>query len=178
MVCAKWKATMDPAIAYAGFTQSFGHAALAFDSTTGAPLQWNISASNNNSTFVTIETFQFNSWQANKVEEFFMSVAHIPYKYWRITITLIKTAGVAIHTTISDISFISGWSVSMTTLLSARPVSLTSFKLILGNSYGVVVGMVDTPVDWQFNLLLIKNGRKVNCGLYNLSLITGITKVS
>ncbi|KAJ1637615.1 hypothetical protein T492DRAFT_1125516 [Pavlovales sp. CCMP2436] len=35
MVCAKWKATMDPAIAYAGFTQSFGHAALAFDNTTG-----------------------------------------------------------------------------------------------------------------------------------------------
>ncbi|KAJ1629627.1 hypothetical protein T492DRAFT_1117881 [Pavlovales sp. CCMP2436] len=34
MVCAKWKATKDPAIAYAGFTQSFGHAALAFDSTT------------------------------------------------------------------------------------------------------------------------------------------------
>ncbi|KAJ1620425.1 hypothetical protein T492DRAFT_847798 [Pavlovales sp. CCMP2436] len=39
MVCAKWKATMDPAIAYAGFTQSFGHAALAFDSTT-ASTEW------------------------------------------------------------------------------------------------------------------------------------------
>ncbi|KAJ1624838.1 hypothetical protein T492DRAFT_844462 [Pavlovales sp. CCMP2436] len=126
----------------------------------GAPLQWFISASNNNSTFVTIETFQFNAWQSNKVEEFFMSVARIPYKYWRITITLIKTTGVAIHTTISDISFISG-----------------CFKLILGNSYGVVVSMIDTPIDWQFNLLLIKNGRIVKCGLYNLSLTTGVTKL-
>ncbi|KAJ1628599.1 hypothetical protein T492DRAFT_841486 [Pavlovales sp. CCMP2436] len=245
MVVAKWKATMSPAVAYAGFTQSFGHAALSFDSTTGdieitrntewsssiafyhqiykpviricgelmsskevvnivsctatddswlittdhqynaiqvvatpaynptsitalnkaspvflsatsitssddwqvkqlyvlgvsgaglhfsgsrkptrytgagAPLQWNISGSNKISIFAVIETFQFNLWQVNQIEEFFMSVAHIPYKYWRITITLIETAGAAIHTTISDISFISGWSVGMTSLLSA-----------------------------------------------------------
>ncbi|KAJ1641143.1 hypothetical protein T492DRAFT_831594 [Pavlovales sp. CCMP2436] len=111
---------------------------------------WRISYS----TYYQLKTFQLNSWQANKIEEFFMSVAHIPYKYWRITITLIKTTGVAIHTSISDISFISG------------------------NSYGVVVSMVDTPVDWQFNLLLIKNGRIVNSGLYNLSLTTGVTKLS
>ncbi|KAJ1627382.1 hypothetical protein T492DRAFT_842391 [Pavlovales sp. CCMP2436] len=144
----------------------------------GAPLQWNISASNNNSTFVAIETFQFNAWQSNQVKEFFMSVAHIPYKYWRITITLIKTAGVAIHTTIFDITFVSGWSVGMTSLLSAQPLTLNTFKLILGNSYGVVVSMIDTPIDWQFNLLLIENGRIVNCGLYNLSLTTGVTKLS
>ncbi|KAJ1618440.1 hypothetical protein T492DRAFT_849340 [Pavlovales sp. CCMP2436] len=125
----------------------------------GAPLQWNISGSNNNSTFVVVKTFQFNAWQVNKIEEFYMSFAHVPYKYWRITITLIKTTGVAIHTTTSDISFISGWSVGMTSLLSAQPVTLNTFKLILGNSYGVVVSMLDTPIDWQFNLLLIKNGR-------------------
>ncbi|KAJ1629945.1 hypothetical protein T492DRAFT_840407 [Pavlovales sp. CCMP2436] len=124
----------------------------------GAPIQWTISASNNNSTFINIETFQFNSWQQKIVQDFFMSVAHIPYKYWRITITLIKTSGVAIHTTISDISFIPGWSMGMTSLLSAQPVDLSTFKLILGNSYGVVVSMLDTPIDWQFNLLLIKSG--------------------
>ncbi|KAJ1639104.1 hypothetical protein T492DRAFT_833132 [Pavlovales sp. CCMP2436] len=144
----------------------------------GAPLQWFISGSNNNSTFVTVETFQLNSWQVNQVEEFFMSVAHVPYKYKKVTVTLIKMSGVAIHTTISDISFISGWSVGMTSLLSAQPVTLNTFKLILGNSYGVVVSMLDTPIDWQFNLLLIKNGRIVNSGLYNLSLTTGITKLS
>ncbi|KAJ1640113.1 hypothetical protein T492DRAFT_832320 [Pavlovales sp. CCMP2436] len=116
-----------------------------------------------------VKNFQFNAWQVNQVEEFFMSVAHVPYKYWRITITLIKTTGVAIHTTISDISFISG---------CAQPVTLNTFKLILGNSYGVDVSMLDTPIDWQFNLLLIKNGRIVNSGLYNLSLTTGFKKLS
>ncbi|KAJ1619952.1 hypothetical protein T492DRAFT_848171 [Pavlovales sp. CCMP2436] len=35
VVLAKWKATITPAVAYAGFTQSFGHAALSFDSSTG-----------------------------------------------------------------------------------------------------------------------------------------------
>ncbi|KAJ1634728.1 hypothetical protein T492DRAFT_836615 [Pavlovales sp. CCMP2436] len=35
IVVAKWKATMSPAVAYAGFTQSYGHCALSFDIATG-----------------------------------------------------------------------------------------------------------------------------------------------
>ncbi|KAJ1625117.1 hypothetical protein T492DRAFT_844218 [Pavlovales sp. CCMP2436] len=35
VVVAKWAATMSPAVAYAGFTQRFGHAALSFDSDSG-----------------------------------------------------------------------------------------------------------------------------------------------
>ncbi|KAJ1637244.1 hypothetical protein T492DRAFT_834611 [Pavlovales sp. CCMP2436] len=122
--------------------------------------------------------FSSTRGKQTKSNNSFMSVAHVPYKYWRITITLIKTSGVAIYTTISYISLISGWSVGMTSLLSAQPVTLSTFKLILGNSYGVVVSMLDTPIDWQFNLLLIKKGQLVKSGLYNLSLTTGCTKLS
>ncbi|KAJ1632514.1 hypothetical protein T492DRAFT_1113975 [Pavlovales sp. CCMP2436] len=99
---------------------------------------------------------------AKKVEEFFLSVDHVPYKYWQMLVTLVKTSNVSIHAVIYDVSFITGWSVGMTSLLSAQPVDLTSFKLILGNSHGVVVSMVDTPVDWQFNHMLTKNKRIVN----------------
>ncbi|KAJ1637201.1 hypothetical protein T492DRAFT_1127164 [Pavlovales sp. CCMP2436] len=35
MVVAKWKATMTPAVAYAGFTQSYVHSALSFEIPTG-----------------------------------------------------------------------------------------------------------------------------------------------
>ncbi|KAJ1619604.1 hypothetical protein T492DRAFT_1130242 [Pavlovales sp. CCMP2436] len=35
VVVAKWKATMSLAVAYAGFTQSFGHCARSFDSASG-----------------------------------------------------------------------------------------------------------------------------------------------
>ncbi|KAJ1625082.1 hypothetical protein T492DRAFT_844237 [Pavlovales sp. CCMP2436] len=139
----------------------------------GTPIQRTISASNNKSTFVNIESFGFNLWQANTVQELFMSVAHVPDKYWRLTITLIKTTGAAIHTTVSDISFISGWSVGMTSLRSAQPVDLSTFKLILGKSYGVVVSMIDTPIDWQFNLLLIKSGR-ILIPIYKLLLVVHI----
>ncbi|KAJ1640307.1 hypothetical protein T492DRAFT_1135388 [Pavlovales sp. CCMP2436] len=129
----------------------------------GVPLQWTLSGSNNNSSFVSVETFQFNSWQANKTETFITSQSHVAYKYWRITITRIQTSGAAIHAVLYDLAFNTGWSIGMPSLLSAQPIDLNSFKLVLGNSY-------DTPVDWQFNLMLLKNNKIVNSGLYNLSL--------
>ncbi|KAJ1617342.1 hypothetical protein T492DRAFT_850162 [Pavlovales sp. CCMP2436] len=146
--------------------------------TTGTPLQWTLSGSNNNSSFVSVETFQFNSWQANKTETFVTSQAHVAYKYWRITITLIRTSGAAIHCVLYELAFNTGWSIGLPSLLTAQPIDLTSFKLVLGNAYGDIIDFLDTPVDWQFNLLLIKNSRVVNSGLYNLSLTNGITKLS
>ncbi|KAJ1632006.1 hypothetical protein T492DRAFT_838770 [Pavlovales sp. CCMP2436] len=81
--------------------------------TVGVPLQWALQGSNNNSTFVTVETFQFNSWQANKVETFVTTQSHVAYKYWRITITLIRTAGAAIHAVLYELAFNSGWSIGL-----------------------------------------------------------------
>ncbi|KAJ1617140.1 hypothetical protein T492DRAFT_850316 [Pavlovales sp. CCMP2436] len=94
---------------------------------------WTLSGSNNNSSF-----------------------SHVAYKYWRITITLIRTAGAAIHAVLYDLAFNTGWSIGMPSLLTAQPVDLTTFKLVL---------------DWQFNLMLLKNNKIVNSGLYNLSLV-------
>ncbi|KAJ1622623.1 hypothetical protein T492DRAFT_846157 [Pavlovales sp. CCMP2436] len=76
--------------------------------TTGTPLQWTLSGSNNNSSFVSVETFQFKSWQANKTETFVTTQPHVPYKYWRITITLIRTSGAAIHCVLYELSFNTG----------------------------------------------------------------------
>ncbi|KAJ1635092.1 hypothetical protein T492DRAFT_836377 [Pavlovales sp. CCMP2436] len=111
----------------------------------GVPRQWTLSGSNNNSSF------------ANKTETFITTQSHVAYKYWRVTITLIRTAGAAIHAVLYDLAFNTGWSI-------AQPVDLTTFKLVLGNSY-------DTPLDWQFNIMLLKNNKIVNSGLYNLSLV-------
>ncbi|KAJ1628131.1 hypothetical protein T492DRAFT_841835 [Pavlovales sp. CCMP2436] len=99
---------------------------------TGVPLQWTLSGSNNNSTF------------ANKKETFVTTNSHVAYKYWRITITLIRTAGAAIHAVLYELAF-----------NTAQPIDLTSFKLVLGNAY-------ETPVDWQFNFMLLKNSKVVN----------------
>ncbi|KAJ1635752.1 hypothetical protein T492DRAFT_1131141 [Pavlovales sp. CCMP2436] len=90
------------------------------------------------------ETFQFTAWQANKVEEFFTSIAHVPYKYWRLTVTLIRTNNAAIHGVLYEVVFNTGWSIGMTSLLSAQPVDLASFKLILGNSYGQAAAFGET----------------------------------
>ncbi|KAJ1637926.1 hypothetical protein T492DRAFT_834084 [Pavlovales sp. CCMP2436] len=112
------------------------------------PMQWTLSGSNNGTNF-----------------------AHVAYKYWRITVTLVRTIGNSIHCAITDIAFNSGWSIGLPSLLTAQPVSLQNFKLIMGNAY-------DTPVDWQFNLMILKNSRIINSGLYNLSLANGITKLT
>ncbi|KAJ1636681.1 hypothetical protein T492DRAFT_835097 [Pavlovales sp. CCMP2436] len=101
---------------------------------TGVPLQWTLSGSNNNSSF-----------------------SHVAYKYWRITITLIRTAGAAIHCVLYELAF-----------NTAQPIDLSSFKLVLGNAYGEIVDFTDTPVDWQFNLLLLKSGRVVNSDVFTI----------
>ncbi|KAJ1626790.1 hypothetical protein T492DRAFT_842908 [Pavlovales sp. CCMP2436] len=136
----------------------------------GVPKQWTLSGSNNNSSFI-------DSWQANKTETFITSQSHVAYKYWRVTITLIRTSGAAIHAVLYDLAFNTGWSIGMPSLLTAQPIDLTSFKLVLGNSYGEIIDFTDTPLDWQFNLMLLKNNKIVNSGLYNLSLVNGISKL-
>ncbi|KAJ1626852.1 hypothetical protein T492DRAFT_842836 [Pavlovales sp. CCMP2436] len=143
-----------------------------------APLQWAISGSNSGGSFTTIESFGVTTWQANTPVEFAMSVAHVPYKFWRITISRVSTNGNSIHVTLPDITFISGWSIGMTSLLSVHPVSVNTFIIMLGDSRGEVVSMIETPVDWQFTLLLLKNGQIVNAGLYNFSHTSGVTKLS
>ncbi|KAJ1619687.1 hypothetical protein T492DRAFT_848366 [Pavlovales sp. CCMP2436] len=100
-----------------------------------------------------------------------IKMAHVAYKYWRIVITLVRTAGASIHTSFYEVVFNSGWSIGLPSLLTAQP-------LIMGNAYGEIVNFVDTPVDWQFNLMILKNSRIINSGLYNLSLANGITKLS
>ncbi|KAJ1635300.1 hypothetical protein T492DRAFT_1141764 [Pavlovales sp. CCMP2436] len=70
MVCAKWKATMEPAVAYAGFTQSFGHAVLSFENTTGkyvasfaASVEWGLF---NNSIYYEIDRYSGTVIDASK----------------------------------------------------------------------------------------------------------------
>ncbi|KAJ1641444.1 hypothetical protein T492DRAFT_831307 [Pavlovales sp. CCMP2436] len=143
----------------------FSHSINPFTTlNTGVPLQWTLSGSNNNSSFVSVETFQFNSWQSNKKETFVTTNSHIAYKYWRITITLIRTTGAAIHAVLYELAFNTGWSIGLPSLLSAQSIDLTSFKLVLGNAYGEIIDFTDTPVDWQFNLMLLKNSKVVNSG--------------
>ncbi|KAJ1631009.1 hypothetical protein T492DRAFT_1115900 [Pavlovales sp. CCMP2436] len=90
------------------------------------PMQWTLSGSNNGTNFVNVETFQFNTWQQNKVETFITSQAHVAYKYWRITVTLVRTIGNSIHCAITDIAFNSGWSIGLPSLLTAQPWTVQS----------------------------------------------------
>ncbi|KAJ1617245.1 hypothetical protein T492DRAFT_1133956 [Pavlovales sp. CCMP2436] len=135
-----------------------------------APLQWTLSGSNSESSLTAIESFGITTWQANTLVEFLMSVVHIPYKFWRITITKVSTTGNSIHVALPDITVVSWWGIGMTSLLSVQPVSTNTFKIILGDANGNLVSMLETPVQWEFNILLSKNGRIVNVELYELSL--------
>ncbi|KAJ1618628.1 hypothetical protein T492DRAFT_891746 [Pavlovales sp. CCMP2436] len=72
-------------------------------------------------------------------------------------------------TRIPDMTFHTGWSIGRVVLSTVLPVDDTSFKIVLAGVDGVPMGMADTPVDWQFNIMLVKAGKIVGAGLYNFA---------
>ncbi|KAJ1616602.1 hypothetical protein T492DRAFT_850711 [Pavlovales sp. CCMP2436] len=61
-----------------------------------------------------------------------------------------------------DLKLHTGWSVGRISLMSARP-------LIMGDTSGSPVSMLDTPVAWEYNIILSRGGQVVNTGLYRFA---------
>ncbi|KAJ1622448.1 hypothetical protein T492DRAFT_846301 [Pavlovales sp. CCMP2436] len=126
------------------------------------PTQWTISASNDTD-FNTIQTFEKTNWVANQAE--------------LLTVSRVSSDGTnATYVTIPDVTFITVFPIGAH-LLSAQPVSSTSFEIVMGSANGRPMSMIGSPMAWDFNIMLTKNGRIVNTGLYRFS-STGLVKTS
>ncbi|KAJ1633403.1 hypothetical protein T492DRAFT_837668 [Pavlovales sp. CCMP2436] len=140
--------------------------------------EWTIQGSNDNSTFTDIESYALTNWAP--VETFLISTAHVPYRYWRFNVTRKNpTSSHGGNTVIvPNIQFFTGWSVGRITLTSALPVGASDFKLVLSDTDGRPVDMVNSPIGWTFHIVLFKQGAIVNIGLYRFAQVNGVGTVT
>jgi hypothetical protein len=159
-----------------------------FDNSPGPNTQireWTLQGSNDNAVFTDIQSYVMNDWGDS--ETFQVSTAHEPYRYWRIAITRkipISNTNTFQYDSIiiSNLKFFTGWSVGRIALSSVLPVDDSSFKIVMADTDGRPVSMLDTPVSWDFNIMLTQAGKIVNSGRYSVERIESgggvVTEVS
>ncbi|KAJ1634133.1 hypothetical protein T492DRAFT_837091 [Pavlovales sp. CCMP2436] len=142
-------------------------------------IEWTMQASNDNAgAFTDIESYALSNWAP--VETFLVSTTHEPYRYWRIKMTRkIPDADVSYGVIIlPNAQFFTGWSVGRITLTSALPVGASDFKLVLSDTDGRPVSMVNSPIAWTFHIVIFKQGAIVNIGLYRFAQVDGVGTVT
>jgi hypothetical protein len=118
------------------------------------------------------------TWNAS--ETFQVTNVHRPYQFWKVTVTRkVPNSDGWSFIVLNEIVLNTGWSRGRIALVSAVPVNVNTFKLVLAdaNYNSDPVDMSDTPVDWDFNIMLTQNGQIVNAGLYRFSRNGVVTKL-
>jgi hypothetical protein len=135
------------------------------------PREFHLSASQFETTgFETVEAFVATTQFSVAGDTFAVTQPHPARKYWRFNVTRIFASGGNAHGKLSRLVFHTGWSVGRIALSTVLPMANDhSFKIVLADTDGRPLSMLDTPVDWQFNIMLTKAGRIVNTGRYNFS---------
>ncbi|KAJ1619034.1 hypothetical protein T492DRAFT_848872 [Pavlovales sp. CCMP2436] len=140
--------------------------------------EWTIQASNNNADFTDIESYARTNWAP--VETFLISTADEPYCYWRVKVT--RKNPISSHggdtIIVPNVQFFTGFSTRRITLTSALPVGASDFKLVLSDTDGRPVNMVNSPIAWTFHIVIFKQGSIVNIGLYRFAQVDGVGTVT
>ncbi|KAJ1639036.1 hypothetical protein T492DRAFT_833226 [Pavlovales sp. CCMP2436] len=140
-----------------------------------AATEFNISGSNS-TVFTPIQNFAKTNWTSNNPTTFHITADHLPYRFYRFTVTKVSANGFsATYVTVPQITFITGWSIGATTFQSALPVSTNQFRILIGNLYGQLFNLIRITASFDYNIIITKNKRVVNSGLYRLS-STGLVK--
>ncbi|KAJ1616765.1 hypothetical protein T492DRAFT_850596 [Pavlovales sp. CCMP2436] len=138
-------------------------------------VEWTIQGLNDNAgAFTDIESYALTNWAS--VETFLVSTAHEPYRYWRIKVTRKMPTNNSTYnfTALFNVQFFTGWSTGRITLTSALPVGASDFKLVLSDTNGRPISMVNSPIGWTFHIVLFKQGAIVNIGLYRFAQVDGV----
>ncbi|KAJ1624704.1 hypothetical protein T492DRAFT_844579 [Pavlovales sp. CCMP2436] len=142
------------------------------------PAEWTLSGSNDNSSFSNVQSFAGLDWTfSGEVKTFAIAVAHPKYSIWRLTVTKLQP-GSTDYVMIVDMKLYTGSSLGRINLMSAISISDHSFKIIMGDTSGAPVSMLNTPVDWTYNIILMRSVRVVNTGLYKFALPGIVTKLN
>ncbi|KAJ1640373.1 hypothetical protein T492DRAFT_832131 [Pavlovales sp. CCMP2436] len=142
-------------------------------------IEWTMQGSNASAgPFTDIESYALSNWAP--VETFQVSTAHEPYRYWRMKMTrkmpdANANFGVVI---LPNVQFFTGWSTGRITLTSVLPVSVSDFKLVLSDTDGRPIIMLNSPLDWTFNIVIFKQRAIVNSGLYRFGQVGGVGTVT
>ncbi|KAJ1620719.1 hypothetical protein T492DRAFT_847605 [Pavlovales sp. CCMP2436] len=118
------------------------------------PAEWTLSGSNDGSQFQNVQSFAGPGWTLlSEIKSFALQ------------------PGSNESAMVVDLKLHTGWSVGRISLMSARP-------LIMGDTSGSPVSMLDTPVAWEYNIILSRGGQVVNTGLYRFAPPGVVTKLS
>ncbi|KAJ1632901.1 hypothetical protein T492DRAFT_838023 [Pavlovales sp. CCMP2436] len=97
------------------------------------------------------------------VESFPLTIGNYPNQFWRLMIISIATGGNS-YCSVGDWELFS--SRGPVSLMSAVPISLSTFKLMLTDSQGIIINMTGIAQELDINLCLTKGGKVANSGLY------------
>jgi hypothetical protein len=138
----------------------------------GRPLHWTIQGSNDDITFDDIQDYTSGTGSYN------VTNPHIPYMYWRVLITLVDPkdgSSAAVPNVTCNVYFTT--VESNIKVASAFQISTTEFKINMVDYAGFPVN-ITTGVGRKFNILLTKNGKVANEGLYTFTAPTGFSKAN
>lgn len=137
-----------------------------------APSNWELQGSNNGFVnFTTVQSYVKNDWTLNTPFVFEVTTPHNEFQNWRLFFTKKYTgAGSTINTHIgvSEVSFTTK-AKKIKSALNASPINTASFKIQVIENFQNIVNIATDPFGGPFHIMLTKNNKIVNTGLYSFA---------